>query len=164
MLKKLKCILNDPSPDVLPHVHPLSQVASVPTKSGRWQYPYIQSLLPPHPNSKARKDFRHHFSTLGPSFYREKLRPREWLVQDLINFCSSAGSRLQTWNHYSCTSPDELASDHWVLTTSEALLSAVHVRTHLITFNSYSKNHEVANRMIPVSRKRRLKMKFTQRS
>lgn len=56
-------------------------VADGPTKPGPRPYSHSQSFLLLDPNSKARKDFRGHFSTLGPSFYRDKTE-----AQDLMRF------------------------------------------------------------------------------
>ena len=64
--KKLKFILSDLSPDALSNLHPLSQKAAVPIKSG--QYSHTQSFLLLYLNSNARKDFREYLSTPASSF------------------------------------------------------------------------------------------------
>lgn len=51
--------------------------AAAPMMSGPRQHSHIQFFLLLYPNSKARKDMRDHFSTLGPSFYREKTELKE---------------------------------------------------------------------------------------
>lgn len=153
--KKLKFILSDLSPDALSNLHPLSQKAAVPIKSG--QYSHTQSFLLLYLNSNARKDFREYLSTPASSFYREKTESQR----------------------VTCPRSHTILKQALEVYFGPIIITFLPHQLYQLIFIEYFKyflcmntvnhlqfsfqNYEVVNIMTPISQKRKLKMKFTQR-